>query len=350
MCGDESVNFKQAIQCYATLALQGVEKPFPYHFSSVFRGAQSLSMPSEIHPVFYGCFDWHSAVHGHWLLALASEICSDSEFSNRCVEALNRTMTPAALATEAVCLESNPSFERPYGLAWILMLGVEIDRSSDPRITGLASSLNPVVAAAFENLQAWLPKLTHPVRTGTHNQSAFSMKLSLDWARHTTDERAIEMLESNARRFFVDDHSLALHLEPSGEDFLSPALSEAWLMASVMDDDEFPEWFDGAFVVSSMFSELRPLVPVDRTDGRLVHLDGLNLSRSWMLGALAMKLKTEHQLFDVLREASIIHGRAGLRAALSDEYMASHWLGTFAAYQLRELDGFLAWDDFFLEQ
>ena len=341
------MNFKHAIQRYAMLALEGVEKPFPYHLSSVFREPRSLSMPSEIHPVFHGCFDWHSAVHGHWLLALASEVCTDTEFSVRCVDALRRTMAPSALATEAEFLKSNPSFERPYGLAWILMLGVEIDRCSDPRITGLASTFEPVVAAASGNLQTWLPKLTHPVRTGTHNQSAFAMKLALDWARHFKNERAVDILESNARRFFADDHSLALHLEPSGEDFLSPSLSEAWLMAVIMDDEEFPHWFDRAFVDSSMIAGLRPLVPMDRTDGRLVHLDGLNLSRSWMLGALAMKLKSGHRLFGALRETSVMHGRAGLRAALSDEYMASHWLGTFAVYHLRELDGFLGWEDFF---
>ena len=339
------MNFKHAIQRYATLALEGVEKPFPYHFSSVFRGPRSLSMPSDVHPVFHGCFDWHSAVHGHWLLALASDVCSGTEFSDRCVEALNRTMTQSALATEAACLESNPSFERPYGLAWILMLAVELNRSSDLRVNGLADSLGPVVSVAYANLQAWLPKLTHPVRTGTHNQSAFSMKLALDWARHFSDDRAVELLESNARRFFTEDHSLALHLEPSGEDFLSPSLSEAWLMAAVMGNDEFSEWFDRAFVDSTVLSRLRPLVPSDRTDGRLVHLDGLNLSRSWMLGALARKLGREHASFTDLRAAALSHGHPGLEAALSTEYMASHWLGTFAALLLKEMDGFLEWDD-----
>lgn len=349
MYGGMPMDFKQAIERYATLALEGVEKPFPYHLSSVFHGPHPFSMPSELHPVFYGCFDWHSAVHGHWLLALASEVCRGSTFSNRCSESLVRTMTKSALAVEAAGLESNPAFERPYGLAWVLMLGMEIDRSSDPRITGLTSFLKPVVDAAFENMQAWIPKLTHPVRTGTHNQSAFSLKLALDWARHCTDEQAIEMLETNSRRFFADDHSLALHLEPSGEDFLSPSLSEAWLMAAIMNDDEFTEWFDRAFVDPSMIEGLRPLVPMDRTDGRLVHLDGLNLSRSWMLGSLAKKLTTRHRVFDALRETSIMHGRAGLRAALSDDYMASHWLGTFAVYHLRELDGFLRWEDFFAD-
>ena len=343
------MNLKHAIQQYATLALDGVQKPFPYHLSHVFRKKHSLASPSEIHPAFHGCFDWHSAVHGHWLLALAVDACRQTDFSSRCADALVENLTESSLQSETDCLISNKSFERPYGLAWILMLGIEVDRSPEPHVRALASLLAPLMGVAFGNIRDWLPKLSHPVRTGTHNQTAFSLRLSLDWARHFDNHDARTFLESNARRLFQHDHDLPMHIEPSGEDFLSPALSEAWLMSDVLDGDAFVDWFERAFPDPAVICDLRPLVPTDRTDGRLVHLDGLNLSRSWMLGALARKLGREHASFIDLRAAALSHGRSGLEAALSTEYMASHWLGTFAAFLLKEMDGFLEWDDFFAD-
>lgn len=343
------MNLKHAIEQYATLALEGVQRPFPYHLSYVFTEKRAICRPSEIHPTFHGCFDWHSAVHGHWLLALAVDACRQTTFSDRCTKALVETMTKSSLEAEAEYLKCNKSFERPYGLAWLLKLGTEVDRSPDSHVRAISEALSPVVDAAFENIRCWLPNLSHPVRTGTHNQTAFSLRLALDWARDSHNDQAREFLSSNARRLFQQDHCLPLHIEPSGEDFLSPALSEAWLMSDVLDGDAFFDWFKIVFPDPGVICGLRPLVPVDRTDGRLVHLDGLNLSRSWMIGTLARRLGREHVSFTAFRASAVSHGRAGLEAALSTEYMASHWLGTFAAFLLEELDGFLQWDDFFAD-
>ncbi len=339
------MDLKQAIERYASLALEGVERPFPYHLSTVYRAPLAVATPSEVHPAFYGCFDWHSAVHGHWLIALATQVCHGSAFSEACLLSLLRTLTEQSLADEASFLESNPSFERPYGLAWVLMLDVQFRRSSDPRLESLAPHVASLASVAFDNLRSWLPKLTHPVRTGTHNQSAFALKLAFDWAIHSDVVDARELIESTARRFFLGDRSLPIHLEPSGEDFLSPALSEVWLMAAILDDDEFAVWYRRVLGDAAPLSDLRPLVPLDRKDGRLVHLDGLNLSRSWMLGALAEKIGSDHEDFNGLRGTCVTHAQAGLRSALSVDYMASHWLGTFAAYLLRELDGFLGCEE-----
>lgn len=341
------MNLDQLLRQYASLALGGIERPYPYHLTVVFQEPRRISHPSEVHPVFYGCFDWHSAVHGHWLLAFAAEKTSDNVFSDQCISALGRTLLVPAVESEVTNLLSNRSFERPYGLAWMLMLSVELDRSSIEPINELGAILGPLVDVAYKNLDEWLPKLSHPVRTGTHNQTAFSMKLALDWANHFKHDQASTMIKENARRFFEDDHALPVHMEPSGEDFLSPSLSEAWLLASVFDEVEFASWFYRAFPTMALIHSLQPVVPADRKDGRLVHLDGLNLSRSWMLAALAVKLGSGHQEFETLRRSSLSHGRAGLQAALSTEYMASHWLGTFAAYLLMEVEDFFDSRDFF---
>ena len=343
------MHLHNAIERYATLALDGSQRSFPYHLSFVFHGPEAMRQPSDVHPAFFGCFDWHSAVHGHWLLAHTARECIGTEFSDQCLSALKYNLKVEALKKEAAHLESNKSFERPYGLAWVLMLAVEIHRFPGDSLIAIEKPLCQLASTAYSNIAAWLPKLSHPVRTGTHNQTAFSMKLALEWANHFHDGEAQELLTLNARRLFQNDRELPTHTEPSGEDFLSPAFGEAWLMSSVLMEDEFTEWFDRAFPDLKALHELRPLLPADRTDGRLVHLDGLNLSRAWMLGALARRLGRGHAFYTDLKSAAISHGRLGLESALSTEYMASHWLGTFAVFLLNELNGFVGWDEFFPE-
>lgn len=281
-----------------------------------------LRPPRELTPAFYGCYDWHSAVHGHWLLARVGRLVPD--FAARARAALNESLTRESLGKEAEYVSTRPGFERPYGLAWLLALHAETTHWNEP----WAAHLEPLVDVAVKHLSAWIPKLSHPNRTGTHNQTAFGFGLALDWARALGRSEFEGLLVEHARRLYGDDRAYALHLEPSGEDFLSPSLGAADLMCRVLPPHELAAFFERVFPEGI---SLRVAHVSDPTDGRIAHLDGLNLSRAWMLRRLADALPEQA---GVLRPIADAHAHAGLAAVGAAHYEGAHWLGTFAVYLL----------------
>ncbi len=313
---------------FADLALACVHKEYPNKISHVLGSDADVAAPRDLTPAFYGCYDWHSSVHGHWLLARLARTYPDAAFARQARDALARSITPANIATEAAYLKGagRASFERPYGLAWLLQLAAELREWDDPLARQLSSNLAPLEEAANEKLKAWLPKLSHPVRSGEHSQSAFALGLIID---STRDEALRRLARDAARRFYVGDKSCPLAYEPSGEDFLSPCIAEADVVRRILPPEEFADWLR-AFAPSGF--ALRPEIVTDPTDGKLAHLDGLNLSRAWMLDGIASALPARNARATSIRAAADAHRVAGLKSVTGEHYEGGHWLGSFAVY------------------
>jgi hypothetical protein len=259
-------------------------------------------------PAFYGCYDWHSAVHGHWLLARLTRLFPDASFAPQARSALDRSLTAENIRTEVAYLNTpgRASFERPYGIAWLLQLGLELRDWKDPDAARWSEALRPLEAAAADRIKTWLPKLSHPVRSGEHSQSAFALGLMLDWSRQA-DAGFELLLTGRIRGFYLNDVNCPLAYEPSGEDFLSPCLAEADVVRRVLPPKEFAVWFDRFLPEIALV----PAITGDASDGKLAHLDGLNLSRAWMLEGIASALPKGHKRIDAIRGLARQHREAG---------------------------------------
>ncbi len=310
------------LQRFAQLALDCVHREYPNQIALRMKSDADLRPPRELTPSFYGCYDWHSAVHGHWLLARVGRV--EPEFAPTARAALANTLNQDALRREAEYVRERPGFERPYGLGWLLALHAETRQWNEP----WSDWLEPLADVAVKHLSTWIPKLSHPNRTGTHSQTAFGFGLALDWARATGNSAFEALLVAHSQRLYGDDARYALHLEPSGEDFLSPSLGAADLMCRVLDADAFARYFERAFPNGVALSVAHVSDP---TDGRIAHLDGLNLSRAWMLRRLAHALPNHAASLEPLADA---HEESGLAAVSNAHYEGAHWLGTFAVYLL----------------
>ena len=318
----------RAAERFANLALACVHKEYPNKIAHVLQSDADAKAPRELTPAFYGCYDWHSSVHGHWLLARLARQFPDAPFAKQAREALARSITPAHIAKETSYLKGDgrASFERPYGLAWLLQLGAELREWDDPLARELSAALAPLEQATNERLKTWLPKLSHAVRSGEHSQSAFALGLIID----STGDAALRTLARDAvRRFYLKDKACPLAYEPSGEDFLSPCIAEADAVRRVLKPEEFATWLRD-FMPSGVI--LRPEVVTDPTDPKLAHLDGLNLSRAWMLDGIASALPPRDARVAEIRAASNAHGDAGLKSVTGEHYEGGHWLGSFAVY------------------
>ena len=322
---------------FAKLALTCVEREYPNKLSHSLNSDADVAPPRKLTPAFYGCYDWHSSVHGHWLLVRLVRTFPEASFAAAAREALGHSITAENIAQEAAYLraEGRNSFERPYGLGWLLQLAAELREWDDPQARELSKILRPLEEAAAERLKIWLPKLSYPVRIGEHSQSAFSLGLALDYARSAGDSKFADLLESKARQFYLRDRVCPLDYEPSGEDFLSPCIAEADLMRRVLPSVEFRNWLK-AFLpqIPSTGSGgwLQHVVSPDPSDGRLAHLDGLNLSRAWMLEGIASALPISDKRLASIRAVADDHKRAGLAAVTGAHYEGGHWLGSFAVY------------------
>ena len=314
---------------YARMALDCVQREYPTQVAHLMRSEADLRPARALTPAFYGCFDWHSAVHGHWVLATVSGRTRDALLRKRCVAALETDLTAENIAAEAAYLAPRRAFERPYGLAWLLTLDAELQRQ--PALGHL--SLAPLVDVALGHLASWLPKLTRPTRSGVHSQTAFALGLMLDWSRARGRADAEALFAERALTFFSGDRSYALHLEPDGEDFLSPSLGAADLMTRILSSADLATWLDRAMPALGR-STFVPAVVTDPTDGRLRHLDGLNLSRAWMLRALARALPKADARVEALSASADEHAARGLAGLGDGDYAGAHWLGTFATYLL----------------
>jgi len=327
----------RAAQRFANLALACVHKEFPNHISHTLNGDADVAPPRKLTPAFYGCYDWHSSVHGHWLLVRLVRTFPDASFVPAARDAFEQSLTAENLTEEAAYLrgEGRASFERPYGLAWLLELAAELREWDDPQAKEMASNLRPLELVALDRLKTWLPKLANPVRIGEHDQTAFALGLMLDYARGGGDRQFAELALSKARQFYLNDKNCPLEYEPSGEDFLSPCLGEADLMRRVLSSKEFANWLR-AFLpqISKAKNEewLRPVQSPDPSDPKLAHLDGLNLSRAWMLEGIAEALPRSDKRLPRINAAAEAHKHAGLAALTGEHYEGGHWLGSFAVY------------------
>jgi hypothetical protein len=326
-----------AAERFASLALACVHKEYPNKIAHVLNGDADVKPPRELTPAFYGCYDWHSAVHGHWLLARLARSFPDAPFAAKARAALDKSLTPQNIAAEVAYLEGagRNTFERPYGLAWLLQLAAELREWEDPQAQRWFKALEPLERAAAQRIRTWAPKLSFPIRTGEHNQTAFGFGLILDWARGSGDQETAALVESRVRDLYLEDRACPLAYEPSGEDFLSPCLGEADLVRRVLSPEAFSEWLS-AFLPQipkdGRGDWLAPGVVTDPTDGKLAHLDGLNLSRAWMLEGIIAALPPSDSRVPALRAAAAAHRESGLRSVTGEHYEGGHWLGSFATY------------------
>jgi hypothetical protein len=322
---------------FARLALACVHQEYPNKISHVLLADADARVPRELTPVFYGCYDWHSSVHGHWLLARVARLLPEASFAGEARAALDRSFTAENLAAELRYLEGRGrvSFERPYGLAWLLQLAAELREWGTPQARVWAELLAPLERAAAARIREWLPKLTRPVRVGEHSQTAFALGLVLDWTRTAGDAEMAALVASRSREFYASDRGCSLDYEPSGEDFLSPCLGEADLMRRVLASAEYARWLD-AFLPGlprdGRAGWLAPGIVTDPTDPKLAHLDGLNLSRAWMLEGIAAGLPERDRRVAAVRAAAAVHREKGSAAVTGEHYEGGHWLGTFAVY------------------
>jgi hypothetical protein len=326
-----------AAERFANLALACVHKEYPNKVSHLLSSDADVKPPRELTPAFYGCYDWHSAVHGHWLLARLARRFPGTPFAAKARAALDQSLTPEHIAAEVKYLETpgRATFERPYGLAWLLQLAAELREWDDPQAHRWSAALEPLARAAAGHIREWVPKLTAPIRIGEHNQTAFSFGLILDWARGAGDTRTASLLEGRIRDLYQKDRDCPMAYEPSGEDFLSPCLAEADLMRRVLPPADFAAWL-GTFLPGiprdGRGTWLTPGVVTDPSDAKLAHLDGLNLSRAWMLEGIAAGLPSSDPRLPALRAAAAVHRDAGLRNVTGEHYEGGHWLGSFAVY------------------
>ena len=326
---------------FARIALANVAQEYPNHVVHLLNGPDDARVPRRLHPAFYGSYDWHSCVHMHWLLVRA--VRSEGELPERpdIARVLDAHITPANIAGEVAYLQrpGSQSFERPYGWAWLLALARELAAAARelPEAARAGAALAPLTRTIVERFVDFLPRAGYPVRYGMHANSAFAMLLALDFARGAGVRTLEDRVVATARIWFAADRELPIAWEPSGADFLSPALVEAHLMTRVLDGDEYARWLAQALpgVGTPAFEAwLAPATVADRSDPQIVHLDGLNLSRSWCLRGIAAALPHGHRARAALDAAAARHLDAGLAGLDSDDYVGAHWLASFGALAL----------------
>ena len=322
---------------FATLALAHLTREYPNKLTHSLAGPQDVQSPRALHPVFYGSYDWHSCVHGYWLVARLLDRFPDLPQAPRIVAVFDAHFTADKMAGERAYLDlpHHRGFERPYGWAWLLALAAQLEAMTTPDAARWSHALAPLTDAFVERFETFLPVATYPLRVGTHFNTAFALTLALDFARQTARERLATLIEDTARRWHLNDADCQAW-EPSGDEFLSPALMEAVLMSRVLPRDAFHAWF-GRFLPelaarrpATLFT---PATVTDRSDGKIAHLDGLNLSRAWCQRTLARALPDGDARAALLREAARTHLGAAL-AHVAGDYMGEHWLASFAALAL----------------
>jgi len=318
---------------FATIALGHVRRPWPHKADHVFMSEADVAPHEQFHPIFYGSFDWHSCVHGYWTLATLLRLYPTLEEAPAIRALFDQAFTPAKVAVERAYLDRPGSrgFERPYGWGWLLMLQAELLRHEDDWSAHLA----PLAEGFAQRFHAYLPLATYPVRTGVHSSTSFAIALGLEYAEEAGDDALAALLIETAGRWHAADADCQAW-EPSGEDFLSPALIEAEAMRRVLGPD-FPAWFDRFLPRAAQrhpATLFTPATVTDRTDGKIAHLDGLNLSRAWCWKNIAAALPEGHPAIAVAREAAETHLAASLPHVAGD-YMGEHWLASFALLAMR---------------
>ncbi|WP_414621515.1 DUF2891 domain-containing protein [Calothrix sp. CCY 0018] len=316
------------------LVLNCVECEYPHSNIYWLNSDEDVKPPRELTPAFYGCLDWHSSVHGHWLLTRLARCFPGASFSLLAKEALNKSLTPENIEGEVSYFKRHPRFEIPYGVAWLLQLAAELHEWDDDCAKQWRTILQPLEIQIADNLQRWLDKLTICDRTGMHKQTAFGLSLILDWAITTKNTDFINLIETKAKQFYLDNKNYSLRFEPLGYDFLSPSLAQADLMRRILTKNDFSDWLTEFLPDISVDNTnwLKPVQVDDSEDYMQAHFYGLNLSRAWMLEGIISGLPNQDKRINTLQNTATIHRQIGLANAVSEHYAASHWLGTFAVY------------------
>ena len=324
---------------FAGLALKCVTREYPNKPDHTLNDSSDVQSPRVLHPAFYGCLDWHSSVHGHWMLVRLLRMFPDLPEARRIREALNGNLTDSNIKAEVAYLtQSNrQSFERTYGWAWLLKLGEELRDWGDSDAKVWSRNLRPLADALVDRYKKFLPRQTYPIRTGVHPNTAFGLAFALDYSRAIGDRDFESLIIERCRNYFLADASYSVAWEPGGEDFLSPALIEADLMLRVLKPQEFHRWFH-RFIpgISARHPKtlLTPATVADRSDPKIVHLDGLNLSRAWCMRHISAALPKGDAARDVLERAAEAHAKDALAHVASGDYGGEHWLASFAVYML----------------
>jgi hypothetical protein len=323
----------------AKLALDGIHRQYPNKPSNVLVGPYDVLSPKELHPAFYGCFDWHSSVHGHWTLVRLLKTNPMHELAQTSRERLDQSLTKENIDAETAYfrIKENRSFERMYGWAWLLRLVAELHTWDDPQARQWLETLKPLENEIVALTLGYLPRLSNPIRTGVHPDTAFALGQTLDYARTVGNLELAHAIEKRSREYYMNDRNYASQYEPSGEDFFSPSLNEADLMRRILPANDFETWLNLFLNPSDPGAHTKLLTPVvvsDLTDGKLVHLAGLNLSRAWTLDAISQALPENGTWKDRFGGSAQAHRDAGLAYVFSGHYEGEHWLGTFAVYAL----------------
>ena len=324
---------------WADVAISNIRQTYPNDLRHTMRGPDDRPLPADVHPAFYGSFDWHSCVEMHWMLVRLLRVASPALGAAGAAvrEALDAHLTDAALAREAEYFVERPSWgSRPYGWGWALTLAHELATWNDADGARWSAAMRPLADVLVTRFEQWLPKADYPVRHGVHPNSAFGLSRSLAYARLSAPDLAA-VIEQTARRWFMDDADYPARYEPSGSDFLSPALTEAELMAQLLEPMEFSAWlarFLPALDRGEPTAVFYPVSVSDPSDGQIAHLHGLNLSRAWCFRRIAEALPSSDPRVGPMLAAVDRHSDASLAQATGSDYMVEHWLAAYAVLLL----------------
>ena len=329
----QELNVEQAKKIF-DLPTHCIKVEYPNKLQQALGSDSDLKPPRELRPIFYGCYDWHSSVHGFWSIVKLMKDFPELDRDQKVRRDLNQLITPENVAVEMAFFndKNNKNFERTYGWAWLLQLQMELNNWQDKDVQVWAKNLKPLSDLIITKYKDYLPKLVYPIRTGTHDNTAFGLSLAIDYARSVNDKAFEKVIVDNANRLYQKDKGCNIGFEPSGSDFLSACLEEALLMSKIHPHDDYKKWLKS--FLPQLFDkkhELKPGIVSDRTDGQLVHLDGLNFSRATALYQISAKLPELNYLNDWANH----HFNYSFNNISNDDYMGSHWLGTFALYALK---------------
>lgn len=327
------------VEMFANLALKNIQTEYPNKPNNVIADAKGVRSPKTMHPAFYGCFDWHSSVHGHWMLVKLLKAYPDHPVGSKIREKLGQNLTAENLKGElSYFLEKEAkSYERTYGWAWYLTLAAELEGWDDQQGKQWREHLRELEALLVKRTVEYLPKLTYPIRTGIHPDTGFALGQILDYARTVKNKQLESLIVKRAKEYYANDTDYPTKYEPSGQDFFSSCLNEADLMRRVLNQEEFIQWFD-KFLPKLKSGDggnlLTPVTVSDVTDGYIVHLAGLDLSRAWCMQGIASALPADDPRVELLRKSASGHADLGFQYVFSGHYEGDHWLATFAIYLL----------------
>jgi len=327
----------QQAEDFARMPLTYLRQEYPNHIMHLLNDGQDVLSPRALHPVFYGCYDWHSAVHGYWLLLRCLRLHPSLALADDITALFDEHFTTAAMEQETAYFQApnRGSFERPYGFGWILALDQELAQSAHPRAAAWRTAMQPLTAEIRQRLLNYLGALSYPIRVGTHYNTAFALALALEQARHAKDGELESAILQAAQRYYGHDADYPAHYEPGGDEYISGALTEALLMTQALPAGGFPAWFDAYLPrIGEVTQLMQPAHVSDRSDPKIAHLDGLNLSRAWCMKHILRHLPTTHAARPALDAAIERHIAASIEHVVGSHYSGGHWLATFALLAL----------------